>query len=147
MADIDLERYLKAQENDYGRALSEVKKGYKSSHWMWFIFPQIIGLGQSRTSILYSIRSLDEAKAYMENEVLAARMNEICNALLELKTDNATDIFGTPDDMKLHSSMTLFAEADPDNDIFMKVIDKFFGGKKDSRTLEIIGWKSYIDNN
>lgn len=147
MADIDLERYLKAQENDYERALKEVKDGFKQSHWMWFIFPQIIGLGQSRTSILYSIRSLDEAKAYMENETLASRMNEICNALLEVKTDNATDIFGTPDDMKLHSSMTLFAEADPDNDVFMKVIDKFFGGKKDSRTLEIIGWKSYIDNN
>lgn len=147
MADIDLERYLKAQENDYEKALKEVKDGFKQSHWMWFIFPQIIGLGQSRTSILYSIRSLDEAKAYMENEVLAARMNEVCNALLELPGNNATEIFGTPDDMKLHSSMTLFSEACPDNDVFMKVIQKYFEGKKDSRTLEIIGWKSYIDNN
>lgn len=146
MSEIDLSRYLDAQAKDYPKALEEIKSGFKKSHWMWFIFPQIIGLGQSRTSILYSVRNLEEAKAYMENATLASHMNEICNALLSLETDNASDIFGYPDDVKLQSSMTLFAKACPDNDIFVKVLDKFFEGSLDTRTLELIGWKTYIDS-
>lgn len=146
MTEYDLTRYLDAQAKDFATALKEIKEGYKQSHWMWFIFPQIIGLGQSRTSILYSIQSLDEAKAYMNNETLANNMNTICEALVALKTNDANGIFGYPDDVKLQSSMTLFGEACPENEIFAKVLDKFFEGKKDTRTLELIGWKTYIDS-
>lgn len=146
MAEFDLSRYTEAQAKDFATALKEVKEGYKKSHWMWFIFPQIIGLGQSRTSILYSIQNIEEARAYMQNETLASNMNEICNALLELETNDANGIFGYPDDVKLQSSMTLFSEACPDNDVFVKVLEKYFEGKKDTRTLELIGWKTYIDS-
>lgn len=146
MTEFDLSRYLDAQAKDFEKALEEIKGGYKKSHWMWFIFPQIIGLGQSRTSVLYSIKNLDEAKAYMENETLAGNMNEICNALLELKTNDANSIFGSPDDIKLRSSMTLFAEACPENPVFTEVLNKYFDGQKDARTLELIGWKKYIDS-
>lgn len=145
MAEFDLTRYVEAQARDYETALKEVKAGFKKSHWMWFIFPQIIGLGQSRTSVLYSIQNLEEAKAYMHNETLASHMNEICNALLSLETNDAHNIFGYPDDVKLRSSMTLFAEACPENEVFTKVLDKYFEGNKDARTLELIGWKRYVD--
>jgi uncharacterized protein (DUF1810 family) len=137
----DFSRYLKAQAQDYDVALKEIKEGYKRSHWMWYVFPQIIGLGQSRTSIFYSIQDLDEAKAYMEDETLRKHMLDICEALVGLETSDATHVFGSPDDVKLHSSMTLFKAACPDIDIFQKVIDKFFAGKDDRRTIEIISWK------
>jgi len=138
----DLSRYLKAQEQDFEVALKELKEGYKRSHWMWDIFPQIIGLGQSKTSIYYSIKNLDEARAYMEEPTLSAHMLAVCEALLGLETNDATYIFGTPDDMKLQSSMTLFKEACPEIDLFQKVLDKYFGGASDRRTIEIISWKN-----
>lgn len=138
----DLSRYLNAQAQDYEVALKEIKEGYKKSHWMWYIFPQILGLGQSRASVLYSIKDLNEAKAYMEDPVLSARLKEVCAALLELETNDATHIFGNPDDMKLRSSMTLFNAACPDEPVFMKVLEKFFNGSPDPRTLEIISWRS-----
>ena len=138
----DLSRYLNAQAQDFNVALKELQEGYKRSHWMWYVFPQIIGLGQSRTSIFYSIKDLDEARAYMENDTLKENMIASCNALLGLETSDANYIFGSPDDMKLQSSMTLFKEACPEIDVFQKVLDKFFEGKSDRRTREIISWKA-----
>lgn len=143
MAEVyDLSRYLKAQAQDFDVALKEVKEGYKRSHWMWYVFPQIIGLGQSRTSIYYSIKNLDEAKAYMADPVLGKNMNDICMALISLETSDPSYVFGSPDDMKLKSCMTLFREACPENDLFQLVLDKFFGGDADRRTIEIISWKN-----
>ena len=139
---IDLSRYRKAQDQDYQVALKEIKEGYKRSHWMWYVFPQIIGLGQSRTSIFYSIKDLEEAKAYMADESLGGHMLEVCNALLGLETNDASYVFGSPDDVKLQSSMPLFKEACPEEEIFQQVLDKFFDGKADRRTIEIISWKN-----
>ena len=138
----DLTRYIKAQAQDFDVALSELKAGFKKSHWMWYVFPQIIGLGQSRTSIFYSIKNIDEARAYMEEPTLRANMLAACEALVALETNDATYVFGSPDDIKLQSSMTLFKEACPELDIFGRVLDKFFDGKSDPRTLEIISWKT-----
>jgi uncharacterized protein (DUF1810 family) len=134
----NLDRFLKAQEEDYETALSEIRSGYKRSHWIWYIFPQLKGLGFSSTSEYYGINGLSEAKSYMENEILRARMIEISEALLTLESSDAEDVMGYPDNLKLMSSMTLFAEAAPEEKVFQRVLDKFFGGKKDQRTLELI---------
>ena len=135
---MSLDRFLKGHNMDYETALSEIKAGRKRSHWIWYIFPQIHGLGMSRTSEIYSIQSLDEAKEYMENEMLKAHMIEICNVLLDLEVSDPTEVMGYPDDLKLRSSMTLFAEVAPEYDIFQEVLDKFYGGEKDKRTLELL---------
>ena len=137
---MDLNRYIEAQERQYAIALAEMRSGHKTSHWMWFIFPQIAGLGFSDVSKFYAIKNLEEAKAYLKQEVLGKRLREISNVLLMHDTDNANLIFGSPDDMKLHSSVTLFAIADEDNpdNVFEKVIAKYFKGKYDSRTEEIL---------
>lgn len=143
MADnFDLSRFVKAQAQDFDVALEEIKAGYKKSHWMGYVFPQIVGLGQSRTSIYYSIQNLDEAKAYMEDELLGGHMNAILDALLSIESCDATYVFGTPDDLKLKSSMTLFMEAVPENERFQKVLDKFFAGESDARTIELISWRN-----
>ncbi len=133
-----LKRFLGAQERDYHTALSEVQNGRKQSHWIWYIFPQIQGLGLSGTSRFYAIEDIQEAKDYLAEPVLGARLTEICKELLELDTRNATEVFGRPDDMKVRSSMTLFAEADPANPLFQQVLDKFFSGERDEKTLEIL---------
>jgi uncharacterized protein (DUF1810 family) len=137
---MDLTRYIEAQEKQYAIALAEMKAGHKTSHWMWFIFPQIVGLGYSDVSKFYAIRNLEEAKAYLEHELLGKRLREISNVLLLQDTDNANLIFGSPDDMKLHSCMTLFAIADEENpdNVFEKVLEKYFKGKYDKRTEEIL---------
>jgi uncharacterized protein (DUF1810 family) len=134
----NLDRFLKAQEEDYETALSEIRSGHKRSHWIWYIFPQLKGLGFSSTSEYYGINGLSEAKSYMENEILRARLIEISEALLTLESSDAEDVMGYPDNLKLMSSMTLFAEAAPEEKVFQRVLDKFFGGKKDQRTLELI---------
>lgn len=126
-------------EKSYGTALEEIKSGKKRSHWMWYIFPQIAGLGYSEISIYYAINSIDEAKTYMENEVLKGHMMEICQELLVLETCDASSIFGWPDDMKVQSCMTLFGISNPEYEIFQKVLDKFYGGERDKKTLEILG--------
>ena len=136
---MSLDRFVKGHNLDYETALSEIKAGRKRSHWIWYIFPQIHGLGMSRTSEIYSIESLDEAKEYMNNELLKNHMLEICNALLGLDESDPAKVMGYPDDLKLRSSMTLFAEATPEYDVFQKVLDKYYGGKRDKKTLEIIG--------
>lgn len=135
----DLQRFLEAQEDDFELALSEIKSGRKESHWMWYIFPQIAGLGFSSTSIFYAIKDLTEAEEYLNHPILGERLIEISEALLEIKGKTAFQIFGSPDDMKLKSSMTLFAALNETNPIFQKVLDKYFDGAKDELTMQILG--------
>jgi uncharacterized protein (DUF1810 family) len=132
----NLERFIEAQRINYQQALSEIKNGRKQSHWMWYIFPQIAGLGFSETSRFYAIRDLDEATAYFRHEILGTRLVEISEALLQLPTNNAHSIFGSPDNMKLQSSMTLFSLVESTNPVFQAVLDKFFNGKPDQKTIQ-----------
>jgi uncharacterized protein (DUF1810 family) len=134
----NLERFIDAQTADYSVALSEIKHGKKQSHWMWYIFPQIEGLGFSSTSKYYAIKNIEEATAYLHHETLGPRLIEISNVLFSLKTKDAHKIFGSPDDLKLKSSMTLFSEVPGSNKIFKMVLEKFFNGEKDSKTLHIL---------
>lgn len=133
----DLERFLKAQEKDYEQALNEIKNGRKIGHWIWYIFPQIAGLGFSSTSKYYSIKDKNEAIEYLKNKTLKNRLIEICEALLSLESDDATYVMGYPDDLKLKSSMTLFDEVS-DIDVFKKVLDKFYNGEKDEMTISLL---------
>lgn len=133
----DLSRFLKAQEHDYEQALSEIRSGRKRSHWMWYIFPQIQGLGFSSTAQYYAIRDLQEAKDYLAHPVLGARLKEISSALLDLEGLSASEIFGYPDDLKLRSSMTLFRMADLDEPIFLEVLEKYYDGEPDFRTVDL----------
>ncbi|GAA4104175.1 DUF1810 domain-containing protein [Mucilaginibacter panaciglaebae] len=135
----DLQRFINAQEHDYANALAEIKSGRKRNHWMWYIFPQIQGLGFSEMSKRYAIKNLDEAEAYIKHPLLGQRLIEICTALLDLKSNNAYEVLGTPDDMKLRSSMTLFASLPDAYPVFKSVLDKFFDGKMDNATLNLLG--------
>ncbi len=135
----DLHRFISAQEGVYNRALAELRGGLKRSHWMWFIFPQIDGLGHSPTTRFYAIKSLDEARQYLGHPVLGARLAECADAILALQGRSALDIFGNPDVMKLQSSMTLFALVAGQGSVFECVLDKYYQGKKDARTLQILG--------
>lgn len=130
----NLGRFLDAQEGDYPTALAEIRAGRKSSHWIWYIFPQMRGLGHSYNSEYYGIESLEEAREYLHHEVLGERLREITCALLEHRDKSATDILGEIDAMKLRSSMTLFDMASP-NDIFAEVLDVFYEGNRCKHTL------------
>ena len=134
-----LDRFLDAQRGDYAAALAEVRRGRKTSHWMWYIFPQIAGLGQSSTARYYSIRDLEEAREYYAHPVLGQRLREISGVLLELRGSDPVAVFGGIDSMKLKSSMTLFAVAAPDDPLFRQVLDKYYGGEQDVLTLRILG--------
>lgn len=134
-----LDRFLDAQRGDYAAALAEVRRGRKTSHWMWYIFPQIAGLGQSSTARYYSIRDLEEAREYYAHPVLGQRLREISGVLLELRGSDPVAVFGGIDSMKLKSSMTLFAVAAPDDPLFQQVLDKYYGGEQDVLTLRILG--------
>ena len=134
----NLQRFLDAQATDYAQALAEIKAGRKRSHWMWYIFPQIQGLGFSETSRFYGIKDLAEATAYLQHPVLGPRLVSISEELLKLPGRNATSIFGSPDDVKLKSSMTLFGEVPAADPVFKLVLDKFFGGVPDSKTLHLV---------
>ena len=134
----DLKRFLDAQANDFERALAEIKRGRKQSHWMWYIFPQILGLGSSETSRFYAVKDRAEAELYLAHPVLGARLVEISEALLEIEGKTANQIFGSPDDVKLKSSMTLFGALKNTNPIFQSVLDKYFNGTNDLRTLQLI---------
>ena len=134
-----LDRFLDAQRGDYAAALTEVRRGRKISHWMWYIFPQIAGLGQSSTARYYSIRDLEEAREYYAHPVLGPRLREISGVLLELRGSDPVAVFGSIDSMKLKSSMTLFAVAAPDDPVFQQVLDKYYGGEQDALTLRILG--------
>jgi uncharacterized protein (DUF1810 family) len=136
----DLERFVDAQEagGTYAQALAELRRGRKTSHWMWFVFPQVAGLGMSPTSRRYAIASLDEAKAYLAHPVLGPRLLECSRVLTELPSHDALAIFGVIDAMKLRSSMTLFMRAAPDVDLFGRVLDRYFDGAPDARTDELL---------
>ena len=134
----DFSKFLDAQDDDYSTALREIKAGHKTSHWIWYIFPQLAALGRSSTAKFYGIADLNEARAYLKNETLASRLKEITQALLDLPTGNAEIVMGSHvDAVKLKSSMTLFALADPACDIFQKVLDKYFSGSRDELTVEL----------
>ena len=136
---IDLSRFTEAHKQHYKDALKEIENGHKTTHWMWYIFPQIAGLGHSSTAQFYAIKNLDEAAAFYRDSYLGCNLLTICHALMALDTNNATEVFGKPDDKKLKSSMTLFSlvtDADP---VFQNVLDKYFCGKQDNRTLKILG--------
>jgi uncharacterized protein (DUF1810 family) len=135
----DLNRFISAQEGVYDRVLAELRGGLKRTHWMWFIFPQIDGLGHSSTTRFYAIKSLEEARRYLAHSVLGARLVESAEAVLGVQGLSASDIFGYPDDMKLQSSMTLFALAAGQGSVFERVLEKYFQGKRDTRTLQIVG--------
>ena len=136
--EINLQRFITAQESSYQTALSEIKNGRKRSHWMWYIFPQIQGLGFSETSRFYSIKDMPEATAFLVHPVLGSRLIEICNQLLQLQSNDASKIFGSPDDIKLKSSMTLFSSLPDAHPAFQAVLEKFFNGARDDKTLQII---------
>lgn len=135
----DLNRFVKAQLNDYPQALAEVRQGCKVSHWMWYIFPQLRGLGFSSTAVFYGIEDLEEARAYLEEPSLNHNLREITQSLLELDTSDPVRVFGSIDAKKLRSCMTLFAHATPDNALFLQVLDKYYGGRQDRKTLELLG--------
>lgn len=134
----NLQRFINAQESSYQTALSEIKAGRKRSHWMWYIFPQIQGLGYSETSRFYAIKDMDEATAFLEHPLLGSRLIAICNELLQLQSNDAYKIFGNPDDAKLKSSMTLFSSLPDANPVFQAILEKFFNGTKDDKTLQIM---------
>ncbi|HKO67365.1 MAG TPA: DUF1810 domain-containing protein [Burkholderiaceae bacterium] len=138
----DLRRFVDAQHGIYESALSEISQGQKSSHWMWFIFPQYAGLGSSSTSQRYAIKSVAEADAYLKHPVLGPRLLECGQALLRVEGRSAQQIFGSPDDMKLHSSATLFAHVSPGGSVFERVLDKYFRGAGDAKTLQLIGQRT-----
>jgi len=137
--DHSLQRFLDAQARDYPQALAEIKAGRKRSHWMWYIFPQIQGLGFSSTSQYYAIRDAAEAAAYLAHPVLGPRLVEISGELLKLTGRDARRVFGSPDDLKLRSSMTLFAAVTGADPVFRAVLEAYFGGKADGKTLQQLG--------
>jgi uncharacterized protein (DUF1810 family) len=136
-----LERFKEAQEKDYKTAFDEVSDGRKRGHWMWYIFPQIAGLGMTETSRFYAIKSIEEATDYLTDETLGVRLIDICKALLKLGTNDPHQIFSTPDDLKLRSSMTLFDAVPATFPVFGQVLEKFYRGQRDERTLQLLGIK------
>jgi uncharacterized protein (DUF1810 family) len=134
----DLQRFVDAQEPVYGAVVDELRNGAKRSHWIWFVFPQLQGLGRSPTAQHFGISSLDEARAYLADEVLGPRLRECTRLVLAVDGRSVQQIFGSPDDLKVRSSMTLFARATHDNADFLAVLDKFYGGEQDSVTLDLL---------
>ncbi|MDK1377046.1 MULTISPECIES: DUF1810 domain-containing protein [unclassified Sinorhizobium] len=135
----DLERFVKAQESTYRAALAELTAGAKRTHWMWFIFPQIEGLGHSPTAQYYALANLDEARAYLRHPLLGHRILECTEAVNAVQGRSALEIFGRPDDLKFRSSMTLFERAAPTVGVFARALDRYFDGERDPRTLEKLG--------
>jgi uncharacterized protein (DUF1810 family) len=131
----DLQRFVDAQDRVYGQVLDELRAGRKRSHWIWFIFPQIAGLGSSATAARYAITSLDEARAYVNHDVLGPRLHECTRLVNAVRDRSIGQIFGSPDDMKVRSSMTLFAHATEDNDDFGELLTRYYDGEEDPSTL------------
>lgn len=140
----DLARFMVAQDagGTYGHALAELRSGLKRSHWMWFVFPQLAGLGHSETARKYAISSLDEARAYLRHDVLGPRLREVAAAVASLEGRSAVQIFGGIDARKLHSSMTLFRLAAPGESVFRNVLDRYFDGLEDPGTGQLLGERS-----
>ena len=141
MEQYNLQRFIKAQSDWFEAAYYELSNGKKETHWMWFIFPQIFGLGKSETAIYYSLRDINEAKAYMENEILRERLLCLVNVLIDLDINDPVQIFGYTDSRKLWSCMTLFNQVCPKEKKFVDVINKFYNGKFDANTLGILEWQ------
>jgi len=135
----NLKRFIDAQDRNYTDALAEIKNGRKLTHWMWYIFPQIQGLGLSETAKFYAIEDIEEAEAFLHHPVLGSRLLAISKALLELASNDAYRILGSPDDMKLQSSMTLFNSLPDADPVFQAVLDKFYNGEQDRKTLQLLG--------
>ncbi|OBK25649.1 DUF1810 domain-containing protein [Mycobacterium asiaticum] len=130
----DLQRFVDAQDRVYEDVVQELRAGRKRSHWMWFVFPQLRGLGSSPTADHYGISSLGEARAYLEHDLLGPRLRECVRLVNDIEGRSAGQIFGSPDDLKLRSSVTLFARATDDNQDFVALLDKYYGGEEDPRT-------------
>jgi uncharacterized protein (DUF1810 family) len=139
---LDLRRFVEAQKNDYERALGELKSGRKRSHWIWYIFPQIDGLGFSSMSKRYAIKSIAEADAFLKHPVLGPRLVACCEAILAVERRSALEILGSPDDMKLKSCATLFACVTPPGSVFERVLERYFQGERDGKTLRLLGMTS-----
>lgn len=137
----DLDRFVKAQAPVFEQALGELREGRKQSHWMWFVFPQLVGLGHSQMARTYGISSVDEAAAYLQHSVLGRRLFECAEAVFAVPGRTAREILGSPDDLKLRSCATLFAAISPADSVFHRVLDHFFGGHPDPRTLELLALK------
>jgi uncharacterized protein (DUF1810 family) len=135
----DLNRFVRAQEDDYEQALAEIVSGRKRTHWMWYIFPQIDGLAFSSTSKLYSIKSVDEARAYLHHPILGPRLLECAEAVVRVEGRSATEIFGSPDDLKLRSCATLFACVLPPGSVFARLLRKYYGSERDVKTQRLLG--------
>ncbi|MDJ0679200.1 MAG: DUF1810 domain-containing protein [Xenococcaceae cyanobacterium MO_167.B52] len=133
----ELSRFINAQNSIYDRVLAELKRGYKQSHWMWYIFPQLDGLAQSSKSKYYAIKSQEEAVAYLNHPILGLRLLECANIVYKMEGKTASEIFGYPDDLKLKSSMTLFSTVASES-VFLNIINKYFQGKKDTKTLQLL---------
>ncbi|MGB3371699.1 MAG: DUF1810 domain-containing protein [Rhodococcus sp. (in: high G+C Gram-positive bacteria)] len=138
MSDYDLQRFVDAQDPVWSAVRSELKEGRKRTHWMWFVFPQLAGLGLSATAQRYALADLTEAQLYVEHEVLGPRLHQAAALVEKVDGRSVAEIFGYPDDLKLHSSITLFAEAAPTDPIFGKILQKYFGGKPDEKTLDLL---------
>ena len=139
MTDHDLIRFLDAQDQIYGQVIEELTKGRKQTHWLWFVFPQLAGLGRSGMAQHYAIHDLDQAKRYLANSILGPRLRQVVRLLMNQKGKSAFEILGSPDDLKLRSCLTLFREAasnDTDRALFAKALDQFYRGEADRRTLE-----------
>jgi uncharacterized protein (DUF1810 family) len=141
MSDFELDRFVSAQDSGgtYAQALAELRRGRKTSHWMWFVFPQVAGLGRSGTAQRYAVSGFDEARAYLAHPVLGPRLRESAEALLGLENASAEQVLGSVDAMKLRSSMTLFSRAAPDEQLFGDVLERYFDGHPDARTDELLG--------
>jgi uncharacterized protein (DUF1810 family) len=133
-----LQRFVAAQEGVHEQAHGELRRGRKHNHWMWFVFPQVDGLGSSETARFYAIKSAEEAKAYLQHPTLGPRLAECCEAILAVKGKTAEEILGFPDDLKLRSSMTLFSAISPPDSVFSRVIARYFESCPDQRTLELL---------
>ena len=134
----DLSRFVKAQERSFAAALAELEAGRKRTHWMWYIFPQMKGLGRSETARYYAIEDMEEAKAFLAHPYLGGNLRRACRALLGLAANDPLAVMGRPDDWKLRSCMTLFEAAAPEEEIFARVLEKYYGGKRDEATLKIL---------
>ncbi len=134
----DLARFVTAQADDYDTALAEVRAGRKRSHWMWYVFPQLDGLGSSPTAKQYAIKSAAEARAYLAHPTLGPRLVRVCAAAVEVRGRSAREVFGSPDDLKLRSSATLFAALSPPGSVFQQVLDQYFDGEPDGRTEQLL---------
>jgi uncharacterized protein (DUF1810 family) len=133
---LKLERFIQAQAPIYDQALRELRAGRKQGHWMWFVFPQIVGLGHSPMAQHYAIQNLAEARVYLAHPVLGPRLRECCRAVMDVDGKSAHDIFGSPDDLKFRSSLTLFAHAAPDETLFRDLLEKYYGSEEDMLTLQ-----------